>query len=131
MIIAKFRNLLSLMIGGATHQNSRAEHPNLSIDTSTDVTPNSGDDVDVAISEYRRALNSLMLSGAERPEEFRAEMELKFLHLVAKGRMEEAKELHAFGILMQTTDYYGRTALHVASENGYDVLKSTEKIILA
>ena len=61
MIIAKFINLLSLMMGGVTHQNSRAEHPNLSIDTSTDVTPNSGDDVDVAISEYRRALNSLML----------------------------------------------------------------------
>jgi class 3 adenylate cyclase len=121
MIVAKFKYLLSLM-GAAVHQNALSQQFFSSIDTQTEVLLNSGEDADSALSDYRRALNALMLSGVTIPEDFKAEMELKFLHLVAKGRIEEAKELCEIGISVHTIDYHGRSALHIASENGHEGL---------
>ena len=74
--------------------------------------------VEAVLSGKRAVADLLVHAGAVLQHDVKAEMEAKMHHFSARGDLLGVQRLLESGIGINTTDYNGRTALHIACEWG-------------
>ena len=73
---------------------------------------------EACMAGHTAVIQALIRAGAILSSEFKLEMEMKIRNFAAQGKLKELKGLVESGFWFDSYDYAGRTALHVASENG-------------